>query len=266
MQKPQHKHLLNPKNLPWLARCIFNPRGYAEIDLLNCSYQIQVPHQLRGNSRMCYIYQDRYDPSLAILPYLISPGMNVIDAGAHYGIYSIILSQLCGYKGEVFAYEPVPEFRRILKRNVEVYKLLNIRVKQMALSDTDGIGVIHFDKDRSRTSIRTDFKRTLNSKIINLTSLDSMLKVTPKISFIKIDTEGFDSKVIRGMHQLMIRDEPIVQFEINNSESRAEIMDLFLKVGYQYLSISDLCALKGISKPKNVETCNNYYGLSARFL
>ncbi len=261
MLKPQHKNLLNPKNLPWLARCIFNPRGYAEINLLNCSYQIQVPHQLRGNSRLCYIYNDRYDPSLAILPYLISPGMHVIDAGAHYGIYSIILSQLCGSKGGVIAYEPVPEFRRHLERNVAVYKLLNIRVKQVALSDTDGTGVINFNKDRSRTSIRTNFNRkTLPSRIIHLTSLDNMLEVTPKISFIKIDTEGFDGKVIRGMRQLMIRDEPIIQFEMNNSESKAEIMDLFLKVGYQFLSILDLCALKGIPKPKNVQDCNNYYG------
>ena len=69
---------------------------------------------------------------------------------------------------------------QILERNIEVYKLLNIRIKQVALYDTDGIGVINYDKDRSRTSIRTNFNRkTLSSGIIHLTSLDNTLEVTP---------------------------------------------------------------------------------------
>lgn len=263
----QSRSLLNPKNLLWLGRCIVSPRGYAEVNLLNGKYRMQVPHQLRGNSRLCYLYQDQYDPSIAILPYLIFPGMRVIDVGAHYGIYSIILSQLCGSTGGVIAYEPVPEHCRYLYRNVVLYKLPNIQVKQAALSDIDGFGVIQINKDRSRTSIRTDInENTPPSTILRLSSLDNTLKVTPKISFVKIDTEGFDGKVIRGMSQLMKRDHPIVQFEINDSGLKEEIMQLLLEVDYQFLSISDLCDLKNIPKAKNLKDCNNYYGLPPSYI
>ena len=47
----------------------------------------------------------------------VKPGNTVFDIGAHLGLYTLLLSELVGEKGIVFAFEPNPELLPQYRKN-----------------------------------------------------------------------------------------------------------------------------------------------------
>ena len=64
---------------------------------------------------------------LASLPHHVDRGDSVIDAGAHYGSYTVALGKLVGERGHVLAVEPASHSFDVLRRNVELNRLANAR-------------------------------------------------------------------------------------------------------------------------------------------
>jgi len=62
----------------------------------------------------------------------------VIDVGAFSGSYTALLSRLVGRTGEVWSIEPVPDTFRILSYCVASSNLENVRLFNLALSDSCG--------------------------------------------------------------------------------------------------------------------------------
>lgn len=233
-----------------------------EAELLGSRFYIKLPHELRGNPRLAYVYKDAYDPSLAILPFLITPKMNVLDVGAHYGVYSVILSQLCHEGGLVFAYEPVPEFCQQIQKNIDFYSLDNIEIRQLAVSNSMGQATFVLERDKSRTSVKI-LSGARNSDLItvDVVTLDSEKSSLPKISFVKIDAEGFDANVIEGMTKLLLESRPIIQCEILDLQTRQQIEKLFVTINYSLYSLANFCKLRGIPEPQQSHSSGNYYGV-----
>ena len=44
--------------------------------------------------------------------------MTLLDIGANIGIYSIVASEVVGKKGNIYAFEPVPENFKMLEHNL----------------------------------------------------------------------------------------------------------------------------------------------------
>ena len=59
-----------------------------------------------------------------------------VDVGANIGYYTKIASSLCGPKGKVLSFEPLPRAYHLLKTNTR--KLENTIIHQCALSDSIG--------------------------------------------------------------------------------------------------------------------------------
>ena len=64
--------------------------------------------------------------------FLPSDGDTVIDIGAHLGLYSIMGSKLVGKNGRVIAIEAHPQNFEILKRNISLNGLANVRTLHCA--------------------------------------------------------------------------------------------------------------------------------------
>src|SRR5919112_1930622 len=60
----------------------------------------------------------RWEPrTLARFAELVRPGDTVLDVGAHFGIYTLLASELVGPSGRVVAFEPDPVSRSQLEKN-----------------------------------------------------------------------------------------------------------------------------------------------------
>lgn len=163
---------------------------------------------------------------------------NLVDIGACYGAYSVLLDFNHNY-----AFEPNKKFVCLIYANMYIKdKYDNTDVYNCLLSDTEG--VINYNgfccegsnsPDESRIDFYGEMRET---KTRNLDSFD-----LNNIGLIKIDVEGFEEKVLRGGIGTLIRNNyPPILFEcwnvgfFNMTEERRNSLFKFLKsLGYEIL-------------------------------
>lgn len=128
---------------------------------------------------------------LNILKQNIHLGNTVLDIGANIGYYTLIMSKLVGSTGKVYAFEPEPKNFEILKKNIELNKLDNVILEQKALSNIDGVTYLQLSKDSGQHRLSDH-----GVKVESIT-LDSYFG--GGIDFIKMDAEGSEYKIFKGM-------------------------------------------------------------------
>ncbi len=172
-----------------------------------------------------------------ILQKSLRPDDNAIDIGAHKGeILELFLEY--AIRGQHFAIEPIPYFNEKLKK-----KFLNVCVFNCAVSDENGSKEFYWIKDNPAYSGLSKRKFSENNSkikpiLINVRKLDNIIPNDVKISFIKIDVEGAELKVLRGAEKIIRRDTPKIAFEfgIGGSEfyqtSAADIFNFFEELNY----------------------------------
>jgi FkbM family methyltransferase len=159
----------------------------------------------------------------------IQQGNVVYDVGANVGFYSLLSSSLVGPKGKVYAFEPAPRNLEYLKKHVEMNCLDNVEIVPLAVSDQDA--VLSFDEsDSSSTGHISD-----TGKIkVEAMSLDGFVeKRNAKFpNFVKIDVEGHEMGVLRGMMRILEdKNAPVIQIEAN--EERSDILEFLKSRGYE---------------------------------
>jgi len=149
-------------------------------------------------------YEDDY---FDLLELEITSGENVIDIGAKIGIYSLAFSKFIGPTGKVFSFEPTPDSFNILKKNMNENHLENIIIEQKAVTDKNEIQLLELFESNGNNRINNDSKNSIN---INCTSLDNYFSDShEKISFVKIDVEGLEPKVLSGMKNVLEKNPKI---------------------------------------------------------
>lgn len=137
----------------------------------------------------------------------LKPGMVVVDGGAHIGLYSLLASQRVGEHGVVIAFEPDPYNYRALAFNIKQNRCRNVVILPKALSST--VGKQRFYQHPSTISSsfvdREDVERG-RPREVEITALDNELDGLPDDPMlIKLDVEGAELLVLRGMRNLLGR-------------------------------------------------------------
>jgi hypothetical protein len=72
---------------------------------------------------------------------------------------------------------------------------------------------------------------------VTVTTLDTLLATEPRLDFLKIDTDGFDFKVLRGAAVLLASQKPLLFFELVPSLTPTALEDLawLQSAGYEQL-------------------------------
>ena len=158
-----------------------------------------------------------------ILRKFIKKNQNVIDVGANIGRYSFELSNIVGKKGLVYVFEPIQKSYLTLLTLIILNNVKNIIPFNLALSDKSNfVRMKEFsalDKKSYIFSTQTESRIVSNKKdstIIYSIKLDD-LKIKKKISFIKIDCEGFEMEVLKGGKNMIKVNKPVLLVEnLNN--------------------------------------------------
>lgn len=154
----------------------------------------------------------------AMLERWVSDGDWVLDVGANIGHYTARLSSLVGSRGRVLAFEPVPATFELLAANVACLPLRNVTLLNVAASDetgTVGMDIPKFDSglDNYYMAHLTNDEGGLQV----LTLPVDQIGIPGKVTFVKIDAEGHDLQVIRGMKKLIEKDRPVIVTEGNEA-------------------------------------------------
>jgi len=137
---------------------------------------------------------------------VLKPGDIFIDIGANIGYLSAIGASLVGKEGQVHSFEPVLQSFQRLKKITEMNPDYKIILNNCALGDKSGVTKMDFAKPPHSSgstlipnSLNTNIsKESINVPVIRLDNYIKEKKLN-KISLIKIDVEGFEFPVLKGL-------------------------------------------------------------------
>jgi len=190
---------------------------------------------------------EREDPALLlVLHRYLAAGEAFLDVGANVGLFSIDVALHLGPRGLVYAFEPAPDAVRELEKNA---RRSGVRDRIQIFSSALGSRTQH-------RALRADpryphdwTKRSLFSvgpvvEEVAVRAFDDLVRTgeitLPKgLEAVKIDVEGAEAEVIRGMSNTLreLRPRIIVVETIPDHQDRAgssvdEIGTLLAEVGY----------------------------------
>ncbi|MCW2969034.1 MAG: FkbM family methyltransferase [Solirubrobacterales bacterium] len=179
---------------------------------------------------------------------LLRPGDVVYDVGANIGWYSLLAARVVGPAGRVLAFEPSLENALFAQQNAAVNGLDNITVVPAALTDRDGWmtflqgGSVEGRLEKDDSAAQAERRASRNMRFegrtqVPVTTLDSWLAQTgePPPSVVKIDVEGAEVGVLRGMEQTLRGAGPTLIIELHGT--RDEVADQLDHSGYEHFTI-----------------------------
>jgi len=168
-----------------------------------------------GTARLLHFYGESYEPGLTrALRQRLAPGDVCLDIGANIGYFSVLAGLTVAPAGRVIAFEPHPGAREVLQQAVAANRLGEIvEIVPAAVADRDGRVSLFLSQDSvlsttdpSRSPARGEFTFSESIEVPRITVdgwLAGRADLTPRIRMIKIDVEGTEVDVLRGMRETL---------------------------------------------------------------
>jgi len=131
----------------------------------------------------------------------VKEGDTVIDVGAYIGYYTILMSDLVGPTGRVYAFEPDPDNFSVLEENVGDRE--NVNLVNSAVSDYEGLGTLYRSKVNKGDHRLYPSYEGQSYRDVDVTTLDYYMLGRLYPSFIKIDAQGAEGAVLKGARKLI---------------------------------------------------------------
>lgn len=171
----------------------------------------------------------------------IRQGDAVIDVGANVGMLSLLAARLVGRQGRVFSFEPNPSLCSRLRATFQRNAISNVQLFEMGLADRttemelqvlpglDVLGTLAPVQEAAATTYRVSVRQA--DDILPAELAGPVL--------VKIDVEGFEVSVLRGMGGLVERLKPAIVTEVEPlwlaraGTSPRELFEMMAGYGYR---------------------------------
>lgn len=186
-------------------------------------------------------------------------GMNVIDIGANIGIATVAIADKIGKRGSLYSFEPVPDYFNILKENLSLNKLKNVRAFQLAL--TDKFGRIDFYQKDLSSGIT--FEEGASKIEVFTTTIDRFLsnEGIEKVDLFNMDCEGSELLVLKGAEETLRRNKVKIFYEIHHNFLRQlgqSIEELVTYLQRLEFHVQSVC-LNDLTMRNEYENCEYIY-------
>lgn len=181
----------------------------------------------------------------------------ILDVGANTGQF--IFFQMFKHDINLISFEPLHKVYEVLKNNILLNNLDNVKSFNIALSNKNGNSIIYRPSDMIACGMSTMGEKALRFKDtfgvteeeIYCKTLDSFVdeEEISMIDFIKIDTEGFEYFVLLGGIETIKKFKPdlVIEYQKVNMEqcnvNETDLKNLLIELGYnkfEFLSGEDL--------------------------
>lgn len=155
----------------------------------------------------------------AILDEHLSTGQIFVDVGSNIGMLSLHAAQRVGPAGLVLAFEPLPAVFHMMSQLFALHKLENTRSFMMAVGESSGYAEFYYSPTQgpfqAQAGLMKNAADLISTRVI-INSLDTMLPVEVKPDLIKIDVEGAELGVLKGMSRIL-EDRPKLFIELHGN-------------------------------------------------
>ncbi|MEO2153667.1 MAG: FkbM family methyltransferase [Aquificae bacterium] len=173
---------------------------------------------------------------------ILKPENVVLDIGAHWGGFSLLFAHIVGEKGKVYSFEPDPSNYQILLKNIKLNGFQSIvKPQNVAVGDKDSyveLGIANTSSGHN-SLLRKDIPIKKKIKVRQI-KLDKHLPNT-KVDFIKIDVEGYEYFVLKGLETTIQKNNLWLFIEFSPKfmgKELTERMVKFLKKYFQEIYIA----------------------------
>jgi len=174
----------------------------------------------------------------------VSTGMTVLDLGANFGYYTILMASLVGPQGNVHAIEPNPAAVALLRKNVAVNGFGRsrdaiVRIHERAIWDsTDHDVTLRIPPTEAKNAhvmrpseaARPDQRDWVQVEVKTLALDDLPLE---NVSLIKADIEGAEERLWGGMQQFLKRNRDVLlllEFNCHRCQNARETLSRMAEV------------------------------------
>jgi FkbM family methyltransferase len=193
-----------------------------------------------------------------MLIHVLSGANCFVDVGTYLGWYTCLASKHMP-QGKVFGFE-MDEFNfALLKQNLVINKCNNVDAHNLAVYDSCSVLSYKREQDHPSPLFRVDIQEPAKNSS-DLISIDSITldrffqnrDLMPDV--VKIDVEGAEMNVLRGMRGLIEKYKPSLFLEIHPfilplyNSSVTVILSLLIESGYKLFEIDDIRSQEACDK------------------
>jgi FkbM family methyltransferase len=153
-----------------------------------------------------YVFGGGYEQGVTRrLREIVRPGMAFVDVGANVGIYTLLAARLVGQAGKVYSFEPAPRTFEALKQNV-ITNGFEDRVDLSPLAVLDKKTRLPLYVQAGQCGWNTFFRyedKESEPVMVQTIRLDDALSTAARIDIVKIDAEGAEPFILRGMKRIL---------------------------------------------------------------
>jgi FkbM family methyltransferase len=171
----------------------------------------------------------------------IKEGQTVLDVGANFGFYSVLIGQQFE-NISIHSFEPVHSTFAILKHNVEHNRLQDkVTLNECGVGEKTGQTKMTQDKYSGNHLVINENSNDVISDVLIIT-IDSYVQKNniEKVDVIKCDIEGAEYLMLKGAINLLKKDYPNIFIEIADEwtsrfgYSARDVIHYLLNIGYTY--------------------------------
>ena len=159
----------------------------------------------------------------------INTNDTVIDIGAHIGLFSLLVSQLCK-TGKILSFEPVSENFDLLVSNLKLNRIENILPFNMAVSKNSGRLDLFLNNDQSAHSIFSKSSESISAESTSLQKIFDENKIS-SCKLLKLDCEGAEYQIIDSLPSEYLDKIQNIVMEYHLADTKPELVkSLILKI------------------------------------
>ena len=160
--------------------------------------------------------------NIDLLQKFLKPGQHFLDLGANIGWYTVLGSFITGDRGRVYAFEPDKNNFALLEQNCQINNCNNTVLENYIVSDITGTERLYRNPENfgdhslgKNTHLRCFNYHTESHCDIKSLRLDQYFDYEnfSAIALIKMDTQGSEPKIVRGLEKLLTKHRPTIIME-----------------------------------------------------
>lgn len=190
-----------------------------------------------GISRELFLYRireqttvDRFEHELRLLRAEVSGPVRVLEIGANIGYFALSETRALGERAEIHAFEPDARNLPLLHKNISQNSYGDqIQVSSAAIGSEIGQATLRWSTHSNRNLLASDggsdemdhryaeaLSLTGETRVVDVWSVDAYCQdqgmAFGDINVIRMDVEGYEAEILRGMESVLRANGPLVLF------------------------------------------------------
>lgn len=204
-----------------------------------------IPNDL-GTSLELLLFGIHEPVSTKLVSKLLKKNMTCLDIGSNIGYYVLLENKILDGTGRIIALEPSPENFEYLTKNIQRQNSNNIELHNIAAGNVSGnLNFLMYPDESNSGHIISDdeVKNTFGNVIsVPVKPIDILVKELniKKLDFLRMDVEGYEFEILKGMLETLEEFRPIIQIEVHRSimgnENTKQFFEILQKLNYEIKS------------------------------